>query len=158
MVEPAEPSELRAIAALNFAAYAQMAARVPAWQREDYFGTLVENTAKRARFWVLRERERIAGCVAYCRAGASIDPIPGAWASVLLLAVDPSLRRRGAGHALASACIGLAKAEKTATLGLFTSELMAPARTLYESLGFRIERELERRHGLRYWLYRREIA
>jgi hypothetical protein len=43
-------------------------------------------------------------------------------------------------------------------IGLFTSELMTGAQQLYESLGFRRERELPPRLGLRYWRYKLDLS
>lgn len=158
IIETAQSTDFPAIAALNFTAYQEMAAYVPAWKNESFFHSLVEMRAKQATFFVIREDDRVVASVAYCAPGRSTDPIPVEWASVLLLAVQPEYRGRGYARVLAEECIRLAERDKAATLGLFTSELMVAARRLYEGLGFRVDRELERRHGVRYWVYRRDFS
>ncbi len=157
MITPADPADFPAIAALNHAAYREMAERVPAWREEAFFHALVAARAQQATFFVLRRDDEIVGSVAYAAPGQSADPVPAAWASVLLLAVHPAHRGCGYGRVLASACMTLAARDRAETIGLFTSELMGAARGLYEGLGFTVERELPPRHGLRYWLYRYDM-
>ena len=76
---------------------------------------------------------------------------------MLVLAVDPAHRGRGIAKALGSACIACARHDSARVIGLFTSELMTSAQQLYESLGFRRERELPPRLGLRYWRYKLDL-
>jgi len=154
MIIKADADDLPAIAVLNYLAYREMAARVPAWSSEEFFHSLVTRRAQNATFFMLRQDDQVIGSVAYSEPGRSVDPIPAAWASVLLLAVHPEHRGNGYGRLLVSECISRAKQDKAETIGLFTSELMTPARQLYETLGFQIAQEIAPRLGLRYWLYR----
>lgn len=157
MIIKAEIEDLPAIAVLNHLAYRDMAVHVPVWTRDDFFHSLVVTRAQQASFLLLRKDNQVIGSVAYSLPGRSVDPIPTSWASVLLLAVHPKYRGKGYGRLLASECITLAKQAQAETVGLFTSELMTSAHRLYEGLGFRVEKELAPRHGLRYWLYRYDI-
>lgn len=43
-------------------------------------------------------------------------------------------------------------------IGLFTSELMTAAQQRYDSMGFRREREIPSRLGLRYWRYKLQLT
>jgi ribosomal protein S18 acetylase RimI-like enzyme len=79
------------------------------------------------------------------------------WASIILLAVSPRHRRRGVGGALVRDCIRRARADHASVVGLFTSEVMTGAGELYRSLGFREDRELAPRYGVRYWRLRLEL-
>jgi len=79
------------------------------------------------------------------------------WASIVLLAVAPRHRRRGIARALLRECIRRARDDDAPAVGLFTSELMTGAAELYRSLGFREDRELPRRYGVRYWRLRLEL-
>lgn len=157
MILKAEADDLPAIATLNYLAYRDMAARVPAWTSEEFFHSLVAKRAQHATFFLIRKDNNVIGSVAYSRPGSSVDPIPTSWSSVLLLAVHPDHQGNGFGRLLARECISLAKQDQAETVGLFTSELMTSAHRLYQSLGFKIEKELAPRLGLRYWLYRYDI-
>jgi len=157
MILKAEAGDLPAIATLNYLAYRDMAARVPAWTSKEFFHSLVEKRAQHATFFLIRKNNKVVASVAYGRPGSSVDPIPAPWASVLLLAVHPDYQGNGLGRLLARECISQAKQDQAETVGLFTSELMTSAHRLYQRLGFKIEKELAPRLGLRYWLYRYDI-
>lgn len=119
----------------------------------------VETRAERATFLVARMGNTLAGSAGYCPPGRS-DPavFPPEWASIVLLAVAPEHRRRGVGQRLVAACLRRAHDDHATTIGLFTNELMTPARRLYEQAGFARDVELPRRHGLRYWRFTRSLA
>jgi ribosomal protein S18 acetylase RimI-like enzyme len=116
----------------------------------------VEARAQSTRFFVVRDQGRtLVGSVGHCPAGkGNPDLFPSDWAAVLLIAVAPTHRGRGIARDLVGACIQCARDDAAAVIGLFTNELMTAAQHLYESLGFRRERELPSKHGLRYWHYK----
>lgn len=159
-LEPATANDLPAIAALNLAAYAEFATQVgeAAWAAMRRNLMAVAEVAGRAEFWVARDGDRLVGSVAYGAAGRNNPAIfPPDWAAVLLLAVDPAARGRGIGRRLTEMCVSRARDDGTTVIGLFTSEAMSPAQHLYETLGFVRHAELPRRHGLRYWLFKRDL-
>jgi ribosomal protein S18 acetylase RimI-like enzyme len=78
------------------------------------------------------------------------------WASIILLAMSPRHRRRGVARALMRDCIRRARADHARVVGLFTREVMTAAGELYRSLGFREDRELAPRYGVRDWRLRPE--
>lgn len=97
----------------------------------------------------------ILGSVVYCAPGAmKQDLFPDDWAFMRVLAVPPRHRGNGAGRALTSACIDLARSDGVKTFGLHTNEAMKAARALYGSLGFELVREIPKLHGFRYWVYK----
>ena len=70
-------------------------------------------------------------------------------AGVRLLAVEPSLRSRGAGRALTQACIDLARRQGKGQVILHTTRAMKVAWEMYERLGFVRSGELDfSQHGL----------
>lgn len=75
------------------------------------------------------------------------------WSYIRFVSVDPDFGGQGIGRQLTTNCIELAKASGEKTIALHTSELMAKARHIYESLGFKVLREIEPRLGKKYWLY-----
>ncbi len=117
----------------------------------------LRNIAERsesAQFLICRAEHQIVGSVAYCPAGNGDPSIFGPdMASVLLLAVHPRYRGKSLAKALTAVCITRALDDGAAAVGLFTSELMLAAHHLYRRLGFQLDVELPRRHGLRYFRY-----
>lgn len=156
MIEPATPNDFAEIAGLNTVAYEEFAPSLApgSWEVMKQNLQNIAERAKTAQFLVEREAGAVIGSVAYGAPGRGDPKIfaPG-MAAVLLLAVHPRHRGKGLAKALTEACIAMAKRDNAASIGLFTSELMQAAQHLYRSLGFELETELPRRHGVRYFRY-----
>jgi ribosomal protein S18 acetylase RimI-like enzyme len=78
------------------------------------------------------------------------------WAVIRRVGVDPAFEGRGIARQLTQMCIDHAKASGEKIIALHTSEFMHAARHIYESLGFKIDREIDPLFGKRYWLYLKE--
>jgi ribosomal protein S18 acetylase RimI-like enzyme len=159
-IQIAEPRHFQEIAILNIAAYSEFAKNLSdeAWaQMQSNLGA-IDRVTQRAQFLIISIDENIAGSVAYCPPGKSIDPIPPDWASILLLAVSPDYRGRGIARSLVQECIYRARLDTAQTVGLFTSELMSAARQIYLAQGFSEDCEISPRLGLRYWRYRLDLT
>ncbi|HEX8903812.1 MAG TPA: GNAT family N-acetyltransferase, partial [Longimicrobiaceae bacterium] len=159
-VAVAEPADHDAIAALNVAAYAEFRARIgeDAWGRMHANITAVAGAAAAAVQLVAREGGQVLGSVLYYPPGTTIPPLPPEWASLRTLAVAPAARGRGVAAALMRECVARARAEGAPVLGLYTTEMMAPAIALYERLGFVRDAELPPRHGHPCWRYRLDLG
>jgi ribosomal protein S18 acetylase RimI-like enzyme len=79
------------------------------------------------------------------------------WCYIRFVSVDPGFGGQGIGRRLTEHCIELAKEKREKTLALHTSEIMEKARHIYESLGFKILKEIDQRLGKRYWIYTLDI-
>lgn len=79
------------------------------------------------------------------------------WCYIRFLTVDPRFSGRGIGRNLTISCVDIAKKNGEKVISLHTSEFMDNARHIYESLGFKIFREIDKRLGKRYWLYKLEL-
>jgi|GEM_PF-99990 len=79
------------------------------------------------------------------------------WSYIRFVTVDPDFRGQGIGRRLTALCIDAARDNGEKVIALHTSELMHDAMRIYESLGFRREREIGPRLGKRYWLYRLDL-
>jgi GNAT superfamily N-acetyltransferase len=96
-----------------------------------------------AAFWVALVRDRIAGMVGVRRSFTPQAPPRDTWhqrtdvAELRRLRVAPEARRTGIGAALTRAVIDWSRAEGCSVLYLHTTSPQAPARALYERLGFR---------------------
>ncbi len=79
------------------------------------------------------------------------------WSYIRFVSVDPDFGGQGIGRKLTTICIDKAKENGEKTIALHTSEIMNNARHIYESLGFKILREIDQRLGKRYWLYKLDL-
>ena len=79
------------------------------------------------------------------------------WCYIRLVTVDTDYGGQGIGKQLTQKCIQYAIASNERTIALHTSEIMNKARHIYESLGFKILKEIGPRFGKRYWLYTLDI-
>jgi ribosomal protein S18 acetylase RimI-like enzyme len=73
-----------------------------------------------------------------------VESVPEGEAYIGRLGVAPNARGRGLGRALTEECIRRARADGARTIGLATRDVMAAARAMYESLGFRYVRTVDR--------------
>jgi ribosomal protein S18 acetylase RimI-like enzyme len=125
-IQTGKPQHFEAIAALNITAYCEFSKGLTdeTWTRMRSNLSAINKVSERAVFLIVPIDGNLAGSVAYCPPGNSLDPIPSDWASILLLAVSPDYRGDGIGRELVRACIDLARADSAQTIGLFTSELI----------------------------------
>ncbi|MBO9702351.1 MAG: GNAT family N-acetyltransferase [Sporocytophaga sp.] len=103
------------------------------------------------------EDEKIIGMTFLVPSGNPTDIFDKDWSHIRFLSVDPDFGGQGIGRQLILKCIDLAKSNCERTIALHTSEMMDKARHIYESLGFKILRELGERFGKKYWLYKLDI-
>ena len=148
------PDEYDEVAGLTVEAYQEFAGAITP---EDWMTmrTNLRNVAKRAKegkVVVAEQDGQLVGAVAHFAPGTPRhERFPPQWALVIMLAVRPSHRRQGVGRLLTEECTRRARQDGARQVGLHTSELMTAARSLYEDLGFRQQREF-RLYGVRYWI------
>ena len=156
-VRRAREHDLSRIADLSVAAYAEFAPHITpeAWQGMQRTLRDVSPVARRSELFMAELDAELVGAVAYSSAWMSDRSIfPEGWASLLRLAVSPRYRRQGVATTLLKKVLERAHSNGDRTIGLYTSELMVPARRMYERWGFQLAHELPRKYGLRYWLFR----
>lgn len=158
-IRNADKSELAAIGDVLIEAYEEFAAGLEgAWDQMRSSLRAAPGSVGADRWLVAPDGGLLDGVVAYFPPGqGDAELFEPAWASIRLLGVRPKARHLGIGKALALACIERATADGARHIGLHTSELMIAAQALYESLGFRRTHEIDRRFGVRYWVYAREL-
>jgi ribosomal protein S18 acetylase RimI-like enzyme len=148
------------IARVLLAAYSQYATRIgpQQWERMRAGVARAEHGVPGSRVFASTSEGALSAVVFYFPPGCS-DPtiFEPDWASIRLLGVDPAVRGGGAARRLTQHCIAQARADGAATIGLHTSEAMTIARGLYERMGFRVDREIDPRFGLRYWRFRLDL-
>jgi ribosomal protein S18 acetylase RimI-like enzyme len=99
------------------------------------------------------DKEKIIGMAFLMPKGNPTDIYDKAWSYIRFVSVDPEFGGQGIGRKLTRICIDRARQNGEKTIALHTSELMNNARHIYESLGFKVAREIGPRFGKRYWLY-----
>lgn len=103
--------------------YEALVARIVA----DFAGT---HDPEREAVWIAEVDGRRAGCVFCVR-----DEAPGT-ARLRLLLVDPAARGHGIGGQLVDACISFARSADYSDLVLWTNDVLADARSIYQRAGF----------------------
>jgi ribosomal protein S18 acetylase RimI-like enzyme len=99
------------------------------------------------------DNDKIIGMAFLVPNGNPTDIYLKEWSYIRFVSVDPEFGGQGIGRKLTIKCIAKAKENGEKTIALHTSEIMNNARHIYESLGFKILREIDQRLGKRYWLY-----
>lgn len=121
-----------AIAGLTLAAYAELVDAAYLGQLRDVAGR-----AAHGELLVAELGDQLVGAVTYADSGPLASILEGPEeASFRMLAVDPAARGRGAGRALAVACLQLARAAGRTRMVISTGPRMLAAHALYASLGF----------------------
>lgn len=101
--------------------------------------------------------DRVIGMAFLTPSGHPTEIFDKDWACIRFLTVDPDFGGQGIGRKLTMLCIERARLNNEKAIALHTSEIMNRARHIYESLGFTIFKELDRRLGIRYWLYKLDL-
>jgi ribosomal protein S18 acetylase RimI-like enzyme len=160
-IRTALSADFPAIEALLHRAYEPVLGAMSPEHAENFrnvFSKMVSQYGEKGTWFVTESNNQLSGCVAYFPAHSVTHRLfHESWAHIQLLAVDPSHSRRGVGRKLMLHCMAAASIAGVKTFALQTSEIMAPARKLYESLGFVVSRNLEPAFGYPSYLYRAQL-
>ena len=138
-IREATPEEYAEAGAVTASAYREFV-RGGDW--EDYLESIadVEGRADRTTIVIALDGSRIVGSATLeltDRVEPEDDPaLDPAEAHIRMLGVAPEARRRGIARALMADCMDRARGSGKAFLTLHTTERMAAAQQMYESLGF----------------------
>jgi ribosomal protein S18 acetylase RimI-like enzyme len=103
---------------------------------------------------VAAEGNEILGAVGYVPAGGSdATSFPLDWPVMRMLVVRPSMRGKGIGKALATACVQRARESGAHCVGLHTSPIMTVALPMYRRMGFVEDGEMPPIAGAPYARY-----
>jgi ribosomal protein S18 acetylase RimI-like enzyme len=100
----------------------------------------------------------IIGMAYFLPSGNPNDIYKADWSQIRMLGVNPSYKGLGIAKTLTKMCIEYARNTQEKTVALHTSEFMDAARHIYESLGFKILKEIAPRFGKKYWLYTLDLS
>ena len=99
------------------------------------------------------DKDEIIGMSFLVPGGNPTDIYQSNWCYIRFVTVHPEFSGKGIGRTLTEKCISHARETSEETIALHTSEMMEKARHIYESLGFKVLKEIEPRFGKKYWLY-----
>ncbi len=136
----ARPDELDKIASLLRDAYQEYERSLPPNIWQGYLQNIVDVRSRLdvAELIVAELKSERVGAVTLYLNVADSPPggWPKGWAGVRLLAVHPSYRHKGIGHALMDECFGRCRQRGIRNIGLHTTIIMEVARGMYERMGF----------------------
>jgi ribosomal protein S18 acetylase RimI-like enzyme len=112
---------------------------------------------KIAKCFVCTDKDRIIGVAYLVPSGHPTELFKADWSYIRMVGVDPKYRGQGISKKLTQLCIDHARQNNEKTIALHTSEFMDAARHIYESLGFKILKEIPPIFGKRYWLYTSDL-
>ncbi|MDB5221475.1 MAG: putative family acetyltransferase [Chitinophagaceae bacterium] len=104
------------------------------------------------------DNDKVIGMAFLVPKGNPTDIYDKDWCYIRFVSVDPEFGGQGIGKKLTTICIATARQNNEGVIALHTSELMDKARHIYESIGFTILREIDKRLGKRYWLYKLDLT
>lgn len=156
VIRPGRPAERSGVQAVVRDAYREFEPLLAPehWQRMTSNLAVVVDRAAEHQLLVAELDGKLAGTVTYLRPDhPDYEHVPQDWAVIRALAVAPAARGRGVGAALTRECLRRASADAAPVVGLHTAEMMIVARSMYERMGFGVQREF-RHLGLRFLVYR----
>jgi ribosomal protein S18 acetylase RimI-like enzyme len=113
---------------------------------------------KIARCFVCLDAHKIIGVAYIIPSGNPTELFKTEWSYIRMVGVNPTYRARGIAKALTNMCIDFARQNDEKTIALHTSEFMDAARHIYESLGFKVLKEIPPIFGKKYWLYTLDLS
>ena len=156
------PDEKKSLQQLGILSYNQFSKILSSadWATMDRFlhnDKMWDQLVNNSKIFVCEDNNKLAG-MAYLVPGGHPTPIyPADWSYIRMVGVDPGYRGKGIAKRLTQLCVDYAKQSNEKIVGLHTSEKMEDARHIYESLGFKMYKEIDPIYGMRYWLYKLEL-
>lgn len=111
-----------------------------------------------SKIFVCEDNDNLIGMAYLVPSGYPTHIYPADWSYVRMVGVDPAYRGKGIAKRLTQLCVDYAKESNERIVGLHTSEKMDDARHIYESIGFKLYKEIDPIYGMRYFLYRLDIS
>jgi ribosomal protein S18 acetylase RimI-like enzyme len=151
--------QIRELAVISYRQYANVL-NTENWEKlnislnsESTFSDIIEKSIP----FVCTDNDTIVGMAFFYPHGNPTDIYQDNWCYIRMVGVHPHYSGRGIGRKLTMMCIEKAKDLHEKTIALHTSEFMDAARHIYESIGFKVLKEIPQRLGKRYWVYTLDI-
>ncbi len=108
--------------------------------------------------FVCEEDNRLTGMAFLVPSGNPTKIYSTETSYIRMVGVHPDAGGKGIAQALTRLCIDRAMETGEKIISLHSADIMYAARHIYEKLGFKKIRLLDEHYGLKYWLYRFDIA
>jgi len=157
---PAEKNLLQQLGILSYNQFAKILSPAD-WATMDRFlhnDKMWDQLVNNSKIFICADGKKIIGMAYLVPSGNPTHIYPADWCYVRMVGVDPSYRRKGIAKRLTQMCVDYAKESREKVVGLHTSEKMDDARSIYESIGFRMDKEIDPIYGMRYFLYKLELS
>jgi ribosomal protein S18 acetylase RimI-like enzyme len=119
--------------------------------------TYTELLEKSTCFIGTTNNDEIIGMAFLVPKGNPTDIYDKDWCYIRFVTVATNFSGQGIGRKLTRLCIDAARLNSENIIALHTSEFMDTSRHIYESLGFKVLKEIDQRLGKRYWLYKLDL-
>ncbi len=116
-----------------------------------------DQLVSRSKIFVCEQGNRLAGMAYLVPSGNPTRIYPADWSYVRMVGVDPAWRGNGIAKRLTQSCVDYARQSGEKTVGLHTSEKMNDAIHIYESIGFKLYKEIDPIYGMRYFVYKLDL-
>jgi len=123
-----------------------------------YNDKMWEQLVNHSTIFVCEDEDKLIGMAYLVASGNPTHIYPADWSYVRMVGVDPAYRGKGIAKRLTQMCVDYAKQSNEKIVGLHASEKMNDAIHIYESIGFKLYKEIDPIYGMRYFLYRLDIA
>jgi ribosomal protein S18 acetylase RimI-like enzyme len=148
---------------LAVAAYSTHATQLPPEGAEAMKNNLLKEGTwselfSHSQCFVCMDRNTIVGMAFLIPSGNPWKFFESEWSYIRLVGVLPGYEGRGIGREVTRMCMEHARQLNEKTVALHTSEFMDAARHIYESLGFRVLKEIAPQWGKKYWIYILNLA
>ncbi len=119
---------------------------------------LMEALANQSTVFVCEAEQEIVGMAFIVPSGNPTPIFSSDWSHIRMVGVHPRFRGQGIAKMLTQMCVHHARITNEKTIALHTSEFMDAARHIYESLGFKVLKEIAPLYGKMYWIYTLELS
>jgi ribosomal protein S18 acetylase RimI-like enzyme len=157
---PAEKYSLQLLGIRSYSQFSKLLARKD-WETMHRFlhnDKMWDQLVNNSKTFVCEADDKLVG-MAYLVPGNNPTYLyPADWSYVRLVGVDPAYRGNGIARRLTQMCVDHARKTNEKIVGLHTSEKMQDAIHIYESIGFKLYKEIDPIYGMRYFVYRMDLS
>lgn len=156
---PNEKETLQQLGILSYNQFSKILSPTD-WNTMDRFlnnDKMWDQLVNNSKIFVCEDNGEIIGMAYLVPSGNPTHIYPVDWSYIRMVGVDPAYRGKGIAKQLTQMCVDYARQSNEKIVGLHTSEKMDDARHIYESVGFRIDKEIDPIYGMKYWLYKLEF-
>ncbi|HET6995109.1 MAG TPA: GNAT family N-acetyltransferase [Chitinophagaceae bacterium] len=156
---PAEKNSLQQLGILSYSQFSQILSPAD-WatmHRFLYEDKMWDQLVNNSKIFVCETNDKLAGMAYLVPSNNPTHIYPADWCYVRMVGVDPAYRGKGIARRLTQMCVDYARETNEKIVGLHTSEKMNDAIHIYESIGFKLYKEIDPIYGMRYFTYRLEI-